>query len=44
MDYFNYLLIGYLIIWVLIFFYTASIGQKQKKLEKEIKFLKDSLD
>lgn len=44
MDYLNYLLIGYLIIWILIFGYTVTIGKKQKKLEQEIEFIKENLE
>ncbi|MEJ6949487.1 CcmD family protein [Natronospora cellulosivora (SeqCode)] len=44
MDYLNYLLIAYLLIWTLIFAYTLKIESKQKKIEKEIKFLRKVLE
>ncbi|MCK8825185.1 CcmD family protein [Fuchsiella alkaliacetigena] len=44
MDNLNYLFIGYLVIWIIIFVYTLNIGKKQKKLEKDIDFIKRSLE
>lgn len=43
MDRLFFLFVGYTFIWILIFWYTWRLGNRQKKLGEELELLKKSL-